>query len=481
MMNRKPALRARPPAARRRFFPVGTRLAAVALTFFCLAFGVFATSPAAEELEPVTSVPAPETGSVAAALLIRTDTGDVLYEKSADTPRYPGPTVKLMAGILAAQRLADRMDESVTLTSGMIAGATGRRLGLVAGQTLTVRDLLYAAFCGSYNDAVYAVACLAGGSVEQFVADMNVRAEKLSCAGTRYVNPTGVHHPDMVTTPRDTAVIAGYAAKNPVLMEILSAPEYTIPGGSFPEGNPAGVPAGEDKIIYNYNLLLSETMTLYRNGWCRGLNAGMTDQAGWCVSTVYEKNGLSFLCVVMGGRDPVGNEENHAYNYVLSLLNWAGKTYGRRRLISPGEALETRTVRMTGLSTTKTVLTVPDGLYAILPDTVNTDTDVEYRLTLGNGEVTAPLRAGQVVGRVTALYNGEPLASSDVICSDGYAASGFLTALNAVRAYFGSRPFAIALVLLAVLLLGTVLSARKRGNGKRRKRGIANIGRSSVD
>ena len=112
---------------------------------------------------PVAAEDAPASTDVGVVLLLNLENNLTLYEKEADTTVYPSSSVKIMMGLLACRALYDRLSETVTVTAAMVAGVTGRSMHLADGEKLTVRDLLYAAICGGYNDAAQVVACLSSG------------------------------------------------------------------------------------------------------------------------------------------------------------------------------------------------------------------------------------------------------------------------------------------------------------------------------
>ena len=178
--------------------------------WLCAAFCVLLCLPLAVGLFPLSAgaVSQPDASDVRAAYLACLDNGQVLFEQNTDITLYPASTVKIMTGYLACRLLGDRLGEAVTLTDAMLAGVSGRSLRRAAGETLTVRDLLYAALCGGYNDATVALAVLASGSVSEFVSLMNREAGLLGADGTHFTNPTGLHEDGMVTTAHDVAAIA---------------------------------------------------------------------------------------------------------------------------------------------------------------------------------------------------------------------------------------------------------------------------------
>lgn len=401
-------------------------------------------------------LPAPESREVGAACLICLDNNQILYEKDPGMTLYPASTVKIMTGLLACRSLAGRLDERVTLTSSMLAGVTGRSLQLAVGETLTVRDLLYAALCGSYNDACCALAVLVCGSQADFVSEMNREAARLGASDTRYVNVTGVHDDGMVTTLHDTVAVAREAYGDELYMTVTSASAYTIPATN----------ASPERVIGNRNLLLSDTSQVYHNGWCRGMSAGMTDEGGWCVVTVYERAGASLLCVVMQGADVPSGVSVPAYLYVNSLLSWARSQYGLVEVISPGTVMDTVKVGLTGLSSSKTKLITADSLSVYLPlgtDPAGLETSWAYTGKWADTGLTAPVMQGETVGYVTVRYGGEVVGTAPLTVSDSFSRNGFMGFMTGFRAYLGSRAFLITLISFCVLLALYIPLVRKSG------------------
>lgn len=405
------------------------------------------------------AVTAPDASDVAAAYLVSLNSDQVLFTKDADRVIYPASTAKIMTGLLACRLLAERQDESVTLTEAMLSGASGRSLHLAPGEELTIRDLLYAALCGGYNDATMALAVLSAGSVAEFVSLMNLEAGRLGTTVTHFTDPTGLHNDEMVTTAREVAVIARAAWQDELFMSVVSATSYTIPATQV----------SEPRTIYNRNLLLSDSSQNYRNGYCRGISAGMTDEGGWCIVTVYEREGVSLLCVVMGGDDVPSGEIIPAYTRVNALLGWARQNYGYRRLYAEGDTYDVLSVGMTGLSSSRAQLILPEGLSAYLPLDVD-EQQLTYSLILEDGTLEAPLTAGEIVGTLTVRYGNEVLASAPVAVTEDFAPSRFLLGLRSFRSYLSGRAFVATLacfVLLTALYIATIRKRRGRYTARR--------------
>lgn len=386
---------------------------------------------------------APVSSDVGVVLLLNLENNLVLYEKEADTVVYPSSSVKIMMGLLACRALYARLNETVTVSAAMVAGVTGRSLHLADGEMLTVRDLLYAAICGGYNDAACVVACLSSGSVAAFVEDMNEEAQRLGAVNTNYTNPTGLHDPAMSTTARDVSIIAREAYDNDLYMLISSARTYTI----------AETNVSESRLFTNRNALLSDSSQNYYNGFCAGMNAGMTDEGGWCVVTVYERDGASNLCIILRGMDVASGELIPAYVQANRLLLWANRSYGYRTVLSAGDTLDRRKVAMTGVSKSKADVVVKEDLKIYLPTDLDVEGQLEYDLILDGDGLTAPLTAGDTVGIVTVSYQGRIVGKAPLTVNEDFKPSGFLKMLQGFKGYLMGRAFWLAIPLFVIMLL----------------------------
>ena len=406
--------------------------------------------PAAAEDDRLPDVP--QNSGMGSVLLCNLENNQILYEKNADKAVYPSSSVKIMMGLLAARALADRLDEVVTVSSGMTAGVTGRQMYLADGETITVQDLLYAAICGSYNDAAMVLACLTSGSVAAFVNDMNAEAKRLGTTSTYYTNPTGLHDPAMSTSAEDVALIAREALANELYMKVASTRTYTIsPTNASPE-----------RIFSNRNLLISDSSRNYFNGNCRGMNVGMTDEGGWSLVTVSEKGGAQNLCIILQGADAPSNELIPVYVYANRLLAWGHEAYSYRTILKAGETLDTRSVAMTGISSSKADLVTVEALQVYLP--ANADvSSLTVTINLIDDKLTAPLAAGQVVGHAAVTYEGHVVGRASLAVTKAYERSGFLDAMNTFRAYLCGRAFWISVAVFLLLLFPVLRMTRGTG------------------
>ncbi|MBO7375585.1 MAG: D-alanyl-D-alanine carboxypeptidase, partial [Clostridia bacterium] len=248
------------------------------------------------------------------------ETGSVLKSTDVGASIRPSSTVKIMAGLLLCERYGGSLDDVIEITPAMAKdNNASRSIGLIAGQKPTVRDLIYLTVCGSFNDALKALAIDGYSSPESLTAAMNERAIRLGMTSTHYDNPYGLDSDGARTCLSDLVILAEAAMNNGLFMTASSAKDYT------PEKLPASY------AFNNHNKLIGPSK--YRNTECRGMNAGNTPGSGYSVVTVSEKKGISYLCIVMGADSVDGVE--YSYAVANGLINWAFSSYENKIILKP--------------------------------------------------------------------------------------------------------------------------------------------------
>lgn len=196
----------------------------------------------------------------------------ILHASHAELPLPNASTTKILTAIL----ILDDCDLQETVEiPAQAAGTEGSSIYLRAGERYTVEELLYGLMLRSGNDAAVALALHHSGSVEAFAQKMNEKAVLLGATDSQFVNPHGLPDRRHHTTARDLALIAAYAMENDTFRTIVSA-KYYAPRG-----------------WYNKNKMLSS----YEGA--NGVKTGFTTEAGRCLVTSAERNGMTVVCAVL--------------------------------------------------------------------------------------------------------------------------------------------------------------------------------------
>ncbi|MBR2616062.1 MAG: D-alanyl-D-alanine carboxypeptidase [Clostridia bacterium] len=229
--------------------------------------------------------------------LFNVDTGTALYEKSADIRMYPASTTKIMTALVVLDECADPKNTTVTVedtsTFAYIIEDGGVHMSLVKGESFTVYDLLLGLMMNSYCDVADLLAYHFGdGSVDVFVEKMNEKAKDLGLENTHFCNAHGLHDPEHYSSPRDIATFFEKALENPIFREIISTRSYTVPATSK---------RGERSLSYSVRCFY-ESNKFYREHYVGG-KSGFTDQAGRCLAVLSEKDGVSYVSVLLDCED----------------------------------------------------------------------------------------------------------------------------------------------------------------------------------
>lgn len=311
--------------------------------------------------------------SAASAILADLDSGQILYEKAADTPRPVASLTKIATALLVMERT--RPQDVVTVSEdaagdGPTPGIS--ELGLVPGERITVGSLLYALLLQSANDAAVALAEHVSGSVDAFVRAMNARVRRLGATHTRFASPSGLDDRGS-STARDLLRITRAAYRLPGFASIVATRTKEIP-------TPDGLPP---RLVQNRNALL----WLYPGAI--GVKTGFTSRAGYCVVAAAERGGVRLVAVVLGApRD--------AFSDAAALLDHGFFAFERREVVAAGEPLGT--VEISGRA-------VPVASGGSLTALVPRGAEVTRRLALDPRAAFPPL-PGETVGAVRVSAAG---------------------------------------------------------------------------
>ena len=378
-----------------------------------------------------------------------------LYSKNLDEVMNTSTSAKVMMGLVACEQLSKRLEEKITVTEKMLAGAGGYSMKLKVGEEIKIKDLLYGAICASYNDAAYVLAHACSGNTEAFVDLMNSRAKEFGAFSTSYTNPVG--YPDnsaMVTTLSDTVKIAEAAYGNELYMEICSRVSYSVEATNLSSA----------RSFYNRNYLLSSGNQFnYYNSKCRGMNAGISGEAGgWSVVTVAKDDGADLICIVLGGTE----DENaiYAYDTVDKLVDWACTEYNLKTIFEVGDEIGTTDVRLTSFGTQKAVYVANEQIDLYISKSVVPS--VTYQLVLDNDELKAPITAGDQIGTVNVYCDGVLSGTAAVSIKESYELNTVMLVIDKIGDYTKSRAF-LATIVSFVILLPTSLILKNRRSLKR--------------
>lgn len=261
----------------------------VGLLFILFSYSAFASEYDSNQPENLRT----DQLSAQSAILIDADSGEAIFEKNADDRRYPASTTKILTALLAIT--LSQPDDIVTVNpSALYIPEDSSIIGLVAGEQLTMEELLKATMVFSGNDGANAIAEHIAGSQEAFAAIMNETAYRLGAVNTHFVNAHGYHDDNQYTTARDMAILTKEAMKNESFREVAKLTNYTLEANQWRERKRK---TSDNNYIMNPN---SEEGQYYYP-YAIGIKTGYHTLAGRCFVSAAQKEGIELISVVLQG------------------------------------------------------------------------------------------------------------------------------------------------------------------------------------
>lgn len=262
------------------------------------------TAPAPTATSSIPRVSAPKIGA-RSAFLMNAMTGEVYLSVNADTPVALASTTKIMTAMAAIQ-FSPSLDLPVKVGADAVAMNTnGNSVAfLKEGDTISLREALYALLLPSGDDAAVAITDAVAGSQARFVGLMNLEAALLGMRHTRYVNVHGLDEDGHYSTARDLTLLADYAMANPDFRAVVSTPHYELKATAL----------HRDYTWDTTNNLL--TKNDHYDG-IEGVKTGHTENAGYCLVFEAAHTDRRLVGVVLGEKTDAGR-----FTDATALLDW---------------------------------------------------------------------------------------------------------------------------------------------------------------
>lgn len=376
-----------------------TLAALLVLTALAPASGGLSAASAQDEgagQTPESEPQGPEIEAEAWALM-DAESGTHLAGKDPDKRLPVASTAKVMSALVAFEEGVDLQREVViSQEAEEFVGFTYSNIGLIAGERVSVRDLLVASLVPSGTEAVYALAEAVGGSADNFVQMMNDQAASMGLENTNFETPAGLDTQDSYSSARDLAEIARAAMEYPEFAEIVAMQGATISTNS------------REIEVFNTNNLL------YLYPEATGIKTGTSPEAGPCLVASAEDGGESYIAVVLNAE-----EDQYRFEAARSLLGYSFASYEQAPLVQEDEVFEELQVPFRREESVDLVaaqeVVGPEG----------PGIEVEHRVE--TREPPPQAEAGQELGQVEAVVDGQSIGSSPLVAASGYEEASFWT------------------------------------------------------
>lgn len=396
-----------------------------------------------------------------AAILVDADTGKILYEQNAEAPLGIASMTKMMSEYLLFEAIEEgriTWEQEYSVTDYTYAVSQDLRLSNVPLRRdgkYTIKELYEAMAIYSANAATIAIAETIAGTETEFVRLMNEKAKELGLTDTKFVNSTGLNNADLKnmhpegTGPTDENVMpASQVAKlakvlledHPQVLETTS-----IPSLLFREGT-----ADETKMD-NWNFMLPGFIYEYEG--VDGLKTGTTDFAGHAFTGTAKRGDTRLIAVVMKAVDSEGAGSYKArFDATRALFDFGFGQFTTEEVLATGYQFEGNEQLPVTKGKEKQVAIAVNEPVSMMIRTSEKDSyipqlELDQSLLNEDGELEAPIEAGQVVGTVkltkedgTELgYLDEAQSPIQVVTTEAVEKAGwFSLSLQAVGSFFST-------------------------------------------
>lgn len=382
------------------------------------------------------------------AVLMDAVSGRVLYGKNPDLQLAMASTTKIMTCIVALE--LGKMTEEVTV-SGYASGQPKVKLYLSRGEQVLVKDLLYSLMLESHNDSAVALAEHIGAgllgmandkesvmsrtdaqskeAVQAFVSCMNEKARELQCYHTWFITPNGLDGTQTFTNDEGESIERIHSTTAEELAKIMS---YCI----------LYSPKKEEflKITGTYQYRF-ENVEKTRSFSCANHNAflnmmdgalsgktGYTGQAGYCYVGALQRDGRYFVVTLLNSGAYGGSNKTRKWADLRKLMEYGLQHYNYREVYSGNTVIDPITVqeakpRSGGYFEPVQIsakVTGEERVSMLLADWEDVQVIIEQEEIL-----QAPVRAGQLVGKIEILLDDVVKKHFDIVCTEAVEKKSF--------------------------------------------------------
>lgn len=342
------------------------------------------------------------------AFLMDIASGDVLYEMNAQEQLPPASITKIMTMLLTMEAI-DRGEihyDDVVTVSKNAASMEGSRVYLSEGEEITVDELLKSIAVASGNDAAVAMAEYVGGTQEEFVEQMNKRAQELGMANTHFVNACGLDTDGHYSCAEDIAKMAAELMKHEDIYKYTTIWTDSIRDGTFDLAN-------TNRLIHDYE-------------GATGLKTGTTTKAKNCLCGTAKRDNVHLVAVVLGAETT-----ELRFSQTEKLLDYGFDNFELLENLGTDQQLSDVKVLRGQQDTVKAA--AQPGFSKMVP--AGKSGEVKTEVTLAE-DVQAPVEKGQKLGEMTFSLEGEELGKVDIVAQESVAKMNFGDAFQKLLGLF---------------------------------------------
>jgi len=346
------------------------------------------------------------------AYLIDVLSGEVLFEKNKDQKISPASITKIMTAIVAFDLIKRgdlKLEEKFKISKNAwrMSSKGYSSMFIMPNDKVSVENLLKGIIIVSGNDACVALAEGIAGTEEEFVNMMNVMAEKIGLANTRFANSSGIYDGNNYSTVEDIAKMSVYLINNfPELYKFYSEKKFTwdrTGGAPITQGN--------------------RNPILYKNMGADGIKTGHLENSGYSLAATIKKNDRRLLSVISGTKS-----KNERSRETVKLLSYAENRFD---LLKIDKINNNYKIKTWNLKQKIVPLELKNHIYLTIPSRKKNMLKIE--IDHQNDVLTKELKKGSPISKLNVYYDNNLLKSETLYLSiDTNKENFFVRFLNSV-------------------------------------------------
>ena len=333
--------------------------------------------------------------------------GEILFEKNAETHLPIASMVKMMTILIALEEYDEgnvTLDTMISTTENA-SGMGGSQVFIDPYVEYSFEDLLKSVIMASANDASVALAEYFNGNEKSFVNRMNKRAKELGMTNTNYVNCTGLPAPEQYSCAKDSAILMREILKHDLYHNYSSIWMDTLTH-----------PSGRETELVNTNKLIR-----YFEG-CDGGKTGSTNEAGCCLTASAKRNDMRLISVIIGAEN-----SKTRFNESSLLLSYGFANFENKLLVDMNSPLQKVKVNKGKIEEVEVYGEETFSVIVKKGDNATYETNVEIP-----DNIKAPLKNGEVVGKVVITKEGNVIKEVNVVVKEDVKHSSYLDSFNKI-------------------------------------------------
>ena len=341
-------------------------------------------------------------------VLLDKNSGEVIVEQNAQEKLPVASICKLMTSLLTLEKIDAgvlNLDTEV-VASTYACSMEGSQAFLDDGCKYKVYDLLKSVIVASANDSSVVLAEAISGSEKEFVKLMNQRAKELGMTNTFYENANGLPTPNQHSTAMDTALILKEISKHDLYNEFSNIWMDKLIH-----------PSGRETDLVNTNRLIKYY------SYCLNGKTGFTDEAGYCLASTAQKDGLTLIAVVLNCKDAASR-----FSESIELFNYGFANFENKQILFKNEPISDA-VKVKNGKIDSTYIGAENNFYVLNKKGENHDVSFEFDIP---NSIKAPIKQGDVVGKCLIIKQGKVIAEENLIALSNIDKQNFKDILDKI-------------------------------------------------